>query len=274
MVPRRDALLGSTFDTRKILSRCPAIASATTSSASPYISAVSMWVMPRSMPRRSAATAFACSRWSMSQVPCPITDTCGPFCPNFCFLTTASDTRYSQPSSPGLTGRSSIPETPERESRSCGVLDTPLARGMTALRRSHLSLGRIQNTDICNQNSPTRRLRHVEAVAIGAANGDIGAGRSGAGFDARDQLAILCEHEHMSERCVRHEQPARLVHRQAIGAAGAEGGTEAADLGNAAVLHKGQAPDRVVARHRHKQHGLGGIEHQAVGADAGVDQAI
>jgi hypothetical protein len=26
--------------------------------------------------------------------------------------------------------------------------------------------------------------------------------------------------------------------------------------------------------HRHKQHGLGGIQHQPVGADAGVDQAV
>ncbi len=73
---------------------------------------------------------------------------------------------------------------------------------------------------------------------------------------------------------MRHKQPARFVHRQAVGPAGAEGGAEAADLGDAAVFHKWQAPHRVVARHRHKQRGLGGIEHQAIGADAGVDQAI
>src|SRR5471030_3290324 len=40
MVPRRDALPGSTFETRKTSSRLPAIASAITGSASPYISAV------------------------------------------------------------------------------------------------------------------------------------------------------------------------------------------------------------------------------------------
>jgi hypothetical protein len=34
----------------------------------------------------------------------------------------------SQPSSPGLTGRSSIPETPMMESKGRGALDTPLAR--------------------------------------------------------------------------------------------------------------------------------------------------
>ena len=41
-LPRREALLGKTFDTRKMSSRRPAMASAITSSASPYISAVSM----------------------------------------------------------------------------------------------------------------------------------------------------------------------------------------------------------------------------------------
>src|SRR3954452_3314158 len=38
-------------------------------------------------------------------------------------------------SSPGLTGRSSIPETARLESRGCGVLDPPPARGMTATFR-------------------------------------------------------------------------------------------------------------------------------------------
>ncbi len=47
MVPRREALLGSTLETRKTFSRGkPAMASAITSSASPYISAVSICVMP------------------------------------------------------------------------------------------------------------------------------------------------------------------------------------------------------------------------------------
>src|ERR1700704_4046657 len=75
MVPRREALLGRTFETRKMSSRRPAIASAITNSASPYISAVSTWVMPRSTPRRSAAMASLRSPRSIYQVPCPITDT-------------------------------------------------------------------------------------------------------------------------------------------------------------------------------------------------------
>src|SRR5882757_4745996 len=82
MVPRREALLGSTFDTRNTSSRWPAMASAMTSSASPYISAVSIWVMPSSMPRWSAAMAFLRSPRSRYQVPCPITETSGPPLPN------------------------------------------------------------------------------------------------------------------------------------------------------------------------------------------------
>jgi hypothetical protein len=42
----------------------------------------------------------------------------------------------SQPSSPGSTGRSSIPETAVMESRGRGVLDTAHARGMTTVARS------------------------------------------------------------------------------------------------------------------------------------------
>src|SRR6185436_13069402 len=94
MVPRREALLGNTFETRKSFSRgSPVIASAITSSASPYISAVSMWVMPVAMPRRRAATAALRSPRSRYQVPCPITDTSGPLVPNFfCFtITSTSD---------------------------------------------------------------------------------------------------------------------------------------------------------------------------------------
>src|SRR6267154_5589062 len=82
MVPRREALLGKTFETRKMSSRRPAIASAITNSASPYISAVSMWVMPRSTPRRSAAMASLRSPRSIYQVPCPITDTSHLLLPN------------------------------------------------------------------------------------------------------------------------------------------------------------------------------------------------
>src|SRR5947209_7489450 len=74
-VPRREALCGSTLLTRNTASRRPSIASPTSSSAppSPYISAVSISVMPRSMPRRSAATSSARrARFSpMCQVPCP-----------------------------------------------------------------------------------------------------------------------------------------------------------------------------------------------------------
>src|SRR5215213_8457360 len=94
MVPRREALLGSTFETRNKFSRgSSAIASAITSSASPYISAVSMWVMPVSTPRRSAATAALRSPRSIYQVPCPITETSGLLVPNFfCFtITSTSD---------------------------------------------------------------------------------------------------------------------------------------------------------------------------------------
>jgi hypothetical protein len=59
---------------------------------------------------------------------------------------TEGNAPHSQPSSPGLTGRPSIPETLVMESRSRGVLDTPLEpiiglaeaetrwRGMTAIR--------------------------------------------------------------------------------------------------------------------------------------------
>src|SRR5829696_5285972 len=94
MVPRREALLGSTFETRNSFSRGkPTMASAITSSASPYISAVSIWVMPVSMPRRSAARAALRSPRSRYQVPCPITDTSGFLLPNFfCFkITSTSD---------------------------------------------------------------------------------------------------------------------------------------------------------------------------------------
>src|ERR1700730_5601133 len=83
MVPRRDALLGRTFETRKISSRRPAIASAITGSASPYISAVSILVMASSTPPRNAAAAPPASPPSMYQVPCPITDTLSLLLPNF-----------------------------------------------------------------------------------------------------------------------------------------------------------------------------------------------
>ncbi len=75
-VPRREAFRGWTFDTRKTSSRRPAIASPTMRSTAPcpYDSAVSMWVMPRSSPRRSALTA-ARGETSIRQVPWPKTGT-------------------------------------------------------------------------------------------------------------------------------------------------------------------------------------------------------
>jgi hypothetical protein len=66
-------------DEIKVVALAPAIASAITSSASPYISAVSMWVMPSSMPRRSAAAALLRSLRSTYQVPCPLIVTSGFF---------------------------------------------------------------------------------------------------------------------------------------------------------------------------------------------------
>ena len=50
-----------------------------------------------------------------------------------CSISLGTNAPHPQPSSPGLTGRPSIPETPVMESKSRGVLDTPLARGMTVL---------------------------------------------------------------------------------------------------------------------------------------------
>jgi len=54
-------------ETRKTSSRRPAIASATTSSAVPYIWAVSIWVMPRS--RAQSRDCSGASATSMYQVP-------------------------------------------------------------------------------------------------------------------------------------------------------------------------------------------------------------
>src|SRR4029079_6638479 len=64
-------------------SRRPRIASPTSCSTlpSPYISAVSTWLMPRSRPRRSAATARERSSRSMFQVPWPTTETSRPVGP-------------------------------------------------------------------------------------------------------------------------------------------------------------------------------------------------
>ena len=73
--PAPRGVLGRTLLTRKTSSRRPAIASPTSSSAppSPYISAVSISVMPRSSPSRRAAISSAAAVRSspMCQVPWP-----------------------------------------------------------------------------------------------------------------------------------------------------------------------------------------------------------
>src|SRR5437667_12063381 len=74
-----NALCGQTFVTTNTPWCCPWIASATISSAppSPYISAVSIKLMPSSIPKRSAATSLACALLlsPMRHVPCPSTGT-------------------------------------------------------------------------------------------------------------------------------------------------------------------------------------------------------
>ena len=93
-------------------------------------------------------------------------------------------------------------------------------------------------------------------------------------LDARNDLAVRREHEDMTERGVADEQATLVVHGQAIRTTRTEGGAEAADLGDAAIFHERGAPHRVVARHGDEQHAFGGIKHEAVRADAGVDEAI
>ena len=51
------------------------MAAATIASASPYISAVSIWVMPASIPARNARIASVRSELSMCHVPWPMTGT-------------------------------------------------------------------------------------------------------------------------------------------------------------------------------------------------------
>src|SRR3989441_4354834 len=95
IVPAYDALDGNTLVTTKSDSRgYPLIAWATIRSAppSPYISAVSMWVRPRSRPRRSAATSSRSARRlsPMCQVPCPTTGTSTPVAPKRRLITGAA----------------------------------------------------------------------------------------------------------------------------------------------------------------------------------------
>jgi hypothetical protein len=77
MVLEREACCGRTFEAMKTSSRRPSTASPTMVSATPkpYISAVSMCVMPRSRPWRKVATTFAWSFFSINHVPWPITGT-------------------------------------------------------------------------------------------------------------------------------------------------------------------------------------------------------
>src|SRR6478736_349729 len=81
-VPRREAFPGITLLTMKASSRRPATASPTTSSAPPlaYISAVSINVIPRSMPSRNAVTSSLrrAALSPMVQVPCPRAATVSP----------------------------------------------------------------------------------------------------------------------------------------------------------------------------------------------------
>ena len=82
MVPAREAFCGSTLLTMNTSSRRPSMASATILSAppSPYISAVSISVMPRSRPSLSAATPRRARRAlsPMRHVPWPRCGTISP----------------------------------------------------------------------------------------------------------------------------------------------------------------------------------------------------
>src|SRR6202453_2753172 len=73
MVPRFEAWLGSTLDTRNTSSRRPSMALAMIRSAAPepYISAVSICVIPRSSPRRMAAMASSAEDSSDRHDPWP-----------------------------------------------------------------------------------------------------------------------------------------------------------------------------------------------------------
>ena len=75
IVPARDALLGSTFETRKTSSRRPAIASPTSFfRVAVHLGRVDMG-HAEVEPALSAATAPALPLPPISQVPCPMTET-------------------------------------------------------------------------------------------------------------------------------------------------------------------------------------------------------
>src|SRR6202790_5572797 len=81
-----------------------------------------------------------------------------------------ADAPHSQPSSPGLTGRSSIPEMPAMKSRSRGIPDTPLERviGLAEGETQWLDDGSLRATRhaqcphnslaLLNANEETRRV--------------------------------------------------------------------------------------------------------------------
>jgi hypothetical protein len=102
---------------------------------------VSRKTIARGMPGRSGVTvvtnSYACFilharlrvHWAPG-IPCALCFRGATFLQN---LGRIAPRERSPLSSPGLTGRSSIPERPVMESRSRGVLDTPHARGMTVV---------------------------------------------------------------------------------------------------------------------------------------------
>src|SRR4051812_23682501 len=156
MVPFREAFLGSTLETMKTCSRRPAIASATTSSASPlpYISAVSMWVMPSSMPLRSAATASLRGPCSMYQVPWPMTGTSRRVAPNVCVRMMLSKGTFEEG---GSGERARI--------RAIGC-DHLYADGeLVDVVRGHIDAGRTQE---CPETIEPRLTRRGEACGRGS----------------------------------------------------------------------------------------------------------
>jgi hypothetical protein len=95
----------------------------------------------------------------------------------------------------------------------------------------------------------------------------------GAGFDPRDQLAVRRKHEDMSERGVGHEQPARLSMVKPSGPLAPNIEQKRPTLETLPSFMNGNARPRCRASSRRTAR-FRGIEHQAVRADAGIDQAV
>lgn len=122
--------------------------------------------------------------------------------------------------------------------------------GMTNFARAVASV--IQHATVGHQHRAGRRFRDVEPVAVLAADRYVGAAIAGAGLDAGDPFAVRREYEDMTERRMRDEQPARLIHGQPS-AAGAEGRAEAADFDTLPSFMNGArqtALSRVIATNR------------------------